>query len=354
MIVQLLILAFLLFGAPLLAGGLTAGAVNGTARGNLAFRWVGGQFLIWAGFQLICVPLILTSRPFGDVVFWFSGYLAALLLCALAVELKRKGGSALKVTPGEKRARSRTELLLWGVFWGLLAFQLAQAVRMTYWDGDDAFYVAISTITNDADTMYQKAPYTGGTVELAARYGMEPFPIWIAYLARVCGMEPVSVAHVALPVAFISMTYAVFFLLGSKLLPRGDARLPLFLAFTELLVLFGDYSFQSAENFMIARSRQGKAALGSIVIPFALFLLLLLCRKLSEKQRIPGALYLLLVAAALTGCLCSTFAALLLGMLFGTVGLIAAVTFRQWRFLPPLAACCLPCVCYALLYLAQQ
>ena len=52
-----------------------------------------------------------------------------------------------------------------------------------------------------------------------------------------------------------------------------------------------------------------------------------------------------------TGCLCSTLGALLVCMLIGVTGLCAAVCYKKWKFLFPMAACCVPCVVYAGLYL---
>ena len=52
---------------------------------------------------------------------------------------------------------------------------------------------------------------------------------------------------------------------------------------------------------MIAITRQVKAALGSIVIPFVLLLFLILLKELREKKRISPPLYLLFCAAAATG-----------------------------------------------------
>ena len=102
---------------------------------------------------------------------------------------------------------------------------------------------------------------------------------------------------------------------------------------------------------MIARSRQGKAALGSIVIPFILYLLFVMLQKLQEKEKISPAFYLMLLAATITGCLCSTLGALLICMLIGVTGVVCAICYRERRILLPMAACCIPCVCYALLYL---
>lgn len=81
--IQLLLLGLLLFAAPVLVGGLFLKVDR--LGGNLFFRWISGQFLIWAGFQLICVPLILREETFPQVVQLFSGYLTALVLLAVAM-----------------------------------------------------------------------------------------------------------------------------------------------------------------------------------------------------------------------------------------------------------------------------
>ena len=209
----------------------------------------------------------------------------------------------------------------------------------------------MSAITQNSGSMYRILPYTGFATGLDFRHALAPFPIWIAYLAQISGMQAVITAHVAVPVILIPMTYAIFYLIGVRLFPDKGGRLPLFLVFTEFLVLFGNYSIYTAENFMIARSRQGKAALGSIVIPFIMLLLLILCEKLRQKQEVSPKFYLMLTAAAFTGCLCSTIGSLLLCMLVGVTGITAALANKRYRILFPMAAVCIPCVFFAMLYL---
>lgn len=349
---QILILAVLLGVLPLLVGSIPADGKEEGTGGGLVLRWVSGQFLLWAGFQLICVPLVLKQEAFGTVVWLYGLFILAMTIMAAAMSIRRRARRmSFRLQRRFDDMRRGSDFLLWLLFAALLLFQLIQAIRLTYADGDDAYYVAVSAITENADTMYQKLAYTGGTTGLDVRHGLAPFPIWISFLARVSGMPAVSVAHVVLPVALISMTYAVFYLLGRRLFPERDGRLPLFLIFTEILALFGDYSFSTVENFMLARSRQGKAALGSIVIPFILYLLLVLLQKLQEKEKPDRFYYLLLGAATVTGCLCSTLGALLVCMLVGIAGLLGAFCYRERRMLLPMAGCCVPCVCYALLYL---
>lgn len=352
MIIQLLILGLLLLAAPIIIGGLFS-CVDKDG-GGILFRWISGQFLLWSGFQLICVPMILKQSSFGLVVNLFLGYLLALLVLALGggVQRRVKGWTGRFLILENSRKKWQKEgILLWTVFFGLLFFQLIQAVRLVYADTDDAFYVAVSSVTQASDTMYQILPYTGGATELDVRHGLAPFPVWIAFLAKVSGMQAVTVAQVVLPVLLIGMAYAVFYLIGSILLPEKGGQLALFLIFTELLVLFGNYSIYTVENFLIARSRQGKAALGSIVIPFLLLLLLMMMKKLQEREKIPLALYLLIGMAAVTGCLCSTLGALLMCLLIGVAGLLGAICYKKLKVMILLAVCCLPCVCFAALYL---
>lgn len=351
MAVQLLILAVILLIVPTFIGGVFSRVDK--MSGNLLFRWVSGQFLLWAGFQFISTALIVQEKTFGLLVWLFWGYIAALLLLAAAQAIRhgfRK--SSVSVIRGFDRETRSADMALWAVFGGLLLFQLIQAARLAYADGDDAYYVAIAATSPDDNLMYCKLPYTGGGTSIDVRHGLAPFPIWISFLAKASGMQAVTIAHVVLPVVLIFMSYSIYYLLGVRLFEKGGSRLPLFLIFAELLVLFGDYSFYTVENFMIARSRQGKAALGSIVIPFLFLLLLILTKKLQEGERIPAGLYLLIGMGAAAACLCSTLGALLICVLLGVGGLAAALCYRRFQCLLPLALCCVPCVGYALLYLA--
>ena len=70
MAVKMFILAALLLLIPTVVGGLAAGMDSGIMQNRSAvlFRWTGGQMILWAGFQVICVPMILAQRNFTEVV----------------------------------------------------------------------------------------------------------------------------------------------------------------------------------------------------------------------------------------------------------------------------------------------
>lgn len=346
--IQILILGIILLIIPTIVGGIFVNVDKSFVK--LPFMWISGQILLWAGFQCICVPLILLEKKFSTVVglFWIYMGLLALLSVFLYFIRKHKRAGSFRVISGTDEKKPYR--LLWLVFWGLLAFQLAMVCLMAYEEGDDAFYVAISTITENADTMYRKLPYTGGSTGLDARHGLAPFPIWVAFLARISGIPSVTVAHVALPMVLIVMSYGIYYLIGKHLLAGRRQALPFFMILVELLVLFGGYSVYSAENFLLVRTAQGKAVLANIIIPFLFLLLLLLLERLQKEERAGAGYWLLLAFTMTAGCLCSTLGTLLTCMLVGVTGLCAAVCCRRWRVLVPMALCCTIPVLVALLY----
>lgn len=336
---------------PTLVGSLFVNENRRTVK--LPFCWISGQMALWAGFHVIAVPLVLIQGEFNHVVGLFVGY-TAILVAAAAIRLvmrKKKGTVTLRAVENFDRKERKKYYILWAVFWAILLFQMVQCFRLAYADGDDAFYVATAAIAEESNTMYMKLAYTGGTTGLDVRYGLAPFPIWIAFLARITGIQTVTVAQVLVPPVLIGMAYGVYYLLGGRLFAKHKERLPLFLIFAEILVLFGDYSMYTPEKFLIARSRQGKAALSAIMIPFLIYLLLVLMEKLEEKQRISLAYWGVLLCSLTAACLSSTLGAVLTCMLVGITGLCGAVCFRRWKVLVPMAACCVPCVVEALLYL---
>ena len=240
--------------------------------------------------------------------------------------------------------------ILWVLFLGLLLFQLIKTVTLAYADGDDAFYVAISTITESSNKMYTNLPYSGYTTGLDVRHGLAPFPVWISFLSGLSGMPAVMTAHIAVAVVMIILGYAAFALVATRLYEDRRQQL-LFLITTEVLVLFGGYSLYTTENFMLARSRQGKAALGSLIIPFLFYLLLYLFKRMDEGKKIYRRYYLLVTATVTAGCLCTTLGALLCCMLIGIAAIIGFFQYKQKKSWILLSFCCIPGAIYALLYI---
>lgn len=358
-LVQVLIFILLLAVIPFLAGGIFVRAGEGGVRP--VFRWVSGQMLIWAGFQIICVPLILLcwENNFRHLCVLFGGFLAALSLLALGLEVRRKKGLSLQGTKIRRAVKSiweadRAAFFLWLSVFGLIVLQQVLAAVLAYEEGDDAFYVATAVVTESSNTMYQILPYTGSLTGLSARHGLAPFPVWVAFLSRLSGMHAATVSQIVLPVVLIAMAYSVFFLMGKRLLGENPRELPLFLLFTGLLVTFGGQSLYTSENFLLVRTAQGKAVLAGIVIPFLFWLMFPPAERLQRGEKVGFRHWLLLGATMISGCLCSTQGALMVCLLAGAGGLVTALRCRSGKVLLPVAVCCAVPMVFAVLYLLMN
>lgn len=349
--IQIVILGIILLVLPVVIGTLFM-EVSGKER-CVPFAWVSGQILLWAGFQAMSIPLILMEEPFTLLCNGFSVYMFLLFMAALILAIvkgRQNKGIRRKATVTEVDNHWKWSGGLWIIFGALLLLQLVLTVFLAYEEGDDAFYVAISTITDSSNSMYRSLPYTGKATGLDARHGLAPFPIWVAYLARMSGMPAVTVAQIALPVVLIGMAYSIYYLIATRLFTDKKSNIPFFLILVEILVLFGGYSVYSAENFLLVRASQGKAVIANIIIPFLFYLLMVLLDKLQKQEMVGRRHWFLLAFTMIAGCLCSTLGTVLTCMLLAVVGLCAAVCYGKGKLLIPMALCCAAPVGMALLY----
>lgn len=349
-IIGVLILGIWLLAIPTCIGGIAAAYVDKQGRSPV-FMCITGYMIMWALFQVLCVPCVILARKYWGMFPWvvrsFGVLSVVFAVLGLVVILKKRKSICIRKT---KARICKREFVLWAVFGALLLIQLAASVIMTYGDGDDAFYVAVSTLTQSSDTLYRISPYDGGSTGLDVRHGLAPFPVWVAFLARLSGLKVAFVAHVAVGTVLMGIAYMIFYKIGQFLWKDKGENVALFMIMTALLVMFGDYSYKSPENFMIARSRQGKAALGSIVIPMVFLLVFMIMEQLKEKQKTDRMLWVLLCAAVTAACLCSTLGSFLVCMLLGILGFCTSIVFKKVTPLFYMMLCCVPALIYAGLY----
>ena len=162
----------------------------------------------------------------------------------------------------------KKEKIAWIVFGGLLALQLVCAVVLTYADGDDAFYIPISAATESSGNMYRTIPYTGEATTLDVRHALAPFPVWIAFLSRVSGIHATILAQSILGGVLLVICYLIYDRIAHVLFADNKEGIPVFMLLVSVMILFGNYSFYSAETFLITRASQGKAVLGNLIVPF--------------------------------------------------------------------------------------
>lgn len=355
-VTKLLILIGILTVCPLLTGGIfVAGKKKPGISYSLIYGWICGQMCLWAGFFVISVPLILKCKDYSLLQKAFGAFMILACLVGAVCWFKKYYGSATKQL---QAVDSVHKLSVWGkALWVCFAaglfLQLILTGIMAYEEGDDAFYVAVSTVTESSETMYLINPYLGITTGLDARHALAPFPIWISFLARVSGVKAVTVAQVVLPMVLICMCYGIYFVLGSALLKERRERLPFFMACIQIMFWFGGYSVYSAENFLLVRTSQGKAVLANLVIPFLIYLLFRIVKRVDENKSKPAE-FILLAITMTVGCLCSTQATLLTVMLVAVVGVCLLFAYKKWKTVLLMGCSCILPAAIALLYFMEK
>lgn len=350
MLILNFIIAFLgLVIIPAFVGNIWASTHR--KEGKLAFLWVSGQVTLWSGFQIISVVCIFLGKSFETVCWSYSLFAVGMGIFALGSYMIRKNKESIRAKAVlAKRRLSRMEILGWLIFLGILVFLVYMNTTMTYADGDNAYYISTANITEKSNTMYYILPYTGLYTNLDVRHALAPFPIWIAYISRVTGLKVAVIAHVVFPVILLALFFALMYLLAQTLLEDKKVFIPMFMISGSLFVIFGDFSIYTVENFLIARSSQGKAVLGSIVIPFLIWILFRILVCLQEERAIPVFYYGLLQVTMLSGCLCSALSSFLLCLLLGIVGLCLLVCYRTWKPLIWMASSCVAPLIFAGVY----
>jgi hypothetical protein len=273
-----------------------------------------GLMILWALFFVTAIPVIIfQSDTVGmNVITLVYGVLVSLtVLVSLGMLIKRIAKKEDKLIP-PPFVLDIHEILYLALFLGIVAFQLYKAVFFAYADGDDAYYVAISQSVSgkgDFNSLYTNDPYTGFYIGTAYRYALAPFPIWIAFFARVFSVNAATVAHVCMPVILIPITYVIYNAIAVKLFTDNRTKRYMFLCLISVFVMFSRYSLYSAEVFLLTRTRQGKEALANIIVPFLIYIFLDIAKE--EEYKISVKNYIMIILIALSAALTSVFGNLL-------------------------------------------
>jgi len=332
---------------PYLAGGVLQSKKH---KISPPVRWIWGQFLLWAVFQLTAVPYIVTEKSFRAMVpvYLTAGLLLGVVgaICTARMWIKEDNGSTHVSAMWTKGEKIFAVLLA-----GLWVLQMLVIVFGAVNDGDDAFYMAVANVAESSDSMYLTNVYAVGTMELNYRYALAPFPIWIAFLARISGVHTLTIGHVVLGIMLVTMAYGIYAQIGRDLWGKNRLKRLQFLFFVMLLHIWGNTSSHTAESFLLLRSRQGKALVAGIVFPAIIYLLLKVGHNLEQRKEIKLQDYLLAAAIILTGCLGSTMGGALIILLWGSALVLLVLGYRKWKLLPAGILCSVPGLILAAMYL---
>ena len=351
---QIIVLILILIITPAGLGmGIYALGKNYSIKPGLLYLY--GLMCEFTLFQAVVIPWIIRANRDVSVLADCMGqiqnhYLYSLIVCfvlGVGLFVVRQIVSKKKFF-FEKIAMTKIEWILWIVFAVILLVQLFFSMIKRFEDGDDAYFLseaAISTVTN---TLYTMDPYTLGWTGLDARHALSPFPIWIAWISRMSGVNSSTFAHVVMPLVIIPLTYAIYGMIGKELIEK-KVYLPLFMIFIELIVAFGNYSEFSKENFLVVRNWQGKSVYANVIIS-AVFLMLILISKRMEKKANSWDLFIPLVLIGASATLLSVQGAVINMALVGFGYVALSLVHKNFAKALPLLGIFVPDMVFLGLY----
>ena len=337
---------------PIITGAAVAFSLNdGRSKSDLlAMSYVCGQIILYAIFQPVFVFAILRGFKFSEALALFMiimGLLLAALVTLCILKYKKRIGAAFK----GKFERPDFWIIAALV---VIAFMMVMSVVMAYYDGDDAYYVAAAAEGVNSDSMYKKEPYTGYTNYEPYRYLFAPFPMWLAMLSKLSGIRVSAMAHSFLPWSMILLAVNVVYIMSGYLFGDDKRKRGIFMFFVSILLAFGDYSIHTPENFLLARSRQGKAALASFILPVVIMLVFGIIKEFDAKKKISPVRLFMLMAAGFAGALCSTLGGVLCVSIVLTASLCMLLMYRKIKYPFLLAVFSMPCLIFPVLYFVYR
>lgn len=305
--------------------------------------WVSGWFMMFAVFQVLVVPFIVTEQSFSLAVRTYSIVISAIAVVSVVI-----GRRALKKSMDNLKDDhiENGQLPVMIMVLVLIAVQLAGAFFLQYLDGDDAFYVATSLTSEYTDTMYRFTPYYGANGELDIRHALSPVPIFMAWLARVSGIHVTILCHSYISMLFLLLMYMIYFQMAKRLFANQKKNQWLFLLVLSIWYLFGNVSIYAAESFAFTRTWQGKSMFPNLIIPY--LFLWMFCM---AKDEMDIGEWAMLFVTTLAATFTTSTGIFTVPILLGMEALIIAVVKKRAMVVVQTVACLVPCLFFGMLYL---
>lgn len=153
----------------------------------------------------------------------------------------------------------------------LIIIQTIVPTFFARFDGDDAFYIAISTSLQTTRRVFLNNPSIGlDKFPFPPNYRFASFEILITVISDLLRFDPVVVYHSLLPLVLIPTYYMAYYALAKSLYPENFKKRVYFILTITLLSLFDGYSNYLPSSFILLKAWMGKSSLINICFPLLL------------------------------------------------------------------------------------
>ena len=334
--------------------------------------YVFGFIMSLGVFELISVPVTITKADgFPLIVALYLGIESGLAMLGLIVynfvaykiepagEDTRKLGTkeALRQrihgTEGKKKHKFKIDenVVLWTLVVVSILFQVVMYVIMQSFDGDDAYYVVQSVLTEETNTLYRIKPYTGLSMSMDLRHALASVPVWMAFLGRVSGIHPTIIAHSVIGILLIPVLYIVYYNYAAALFGNDTKRKAAFMLFVNFMYIFGNVSIYTQATFMLTRTWQGKSMLANLIIISIGWIMLVLFKRDEESNDLTLGFWIVMFFMSIAAAMCSTASVFLVALMLAIYGITLSICRKDVQIALKLMITCVPLVAYGAMYI---
>jgi hypothetical protein len=356
LILKGLLIFLVLILTPLLIGNIIAAFTKTKEKtffDNFVFQYVFGNITMWALYEIIAVPLILSKRSFMLSVYIWSAVILALIICDCVYLVRHEH---IRHINSKKSGYHFLNKNSWFTFFTaflaviMIAFQCYQYVFNMHLDEDDARFIVNACESYDNNSMLLINPTTGeyeGTwIGELAKDVTSPWVIYIAVISKLVKIYPTIAAHTILPVFLLLMMYGIYWLIARKLFNENDYQPAwLFMLFAALINMFFHASVYTGSTFALTRIWQGKAVVAGLVIPACFYLCFRIYKRDWNLRQ-----YLLLLEINLSACLLSGSGNIITAFMTVVYGGYYLIVRRKLKEVFLILSVCIPNVIFALIY----
>ena len=302
--------------------------------------WIMGQMLLFTILQVVAVPMIMLKWQFS-VLFWtYIGIVTVLF----GFGLKRLGKSKISLAIDLKSFSWLSIVLI------VLASLVILSQSCIYFfgvhlDEDDARWLAEANDALEYGHMmtvnFHTGEWMGQLVEI--RDVTSPWPMLFAILSRFLNTRVSIVAHTVYPAVEVFLLYGIYYLIGTELLKKREARFA-FLLLAALITFFYGGSVYTQGAFSLIRIWQGKASVAAVIVPCLLYLFICI----NKRDQTADWIYVVMTGTA--ACLMSAMGISIGLIMIAVYGFYHIVAYLKWKRMPLFILTIMPSIVFTLTY----
>lgn len=331
---------------PVVMGVLVTSHMEDRYKGHLIANWVFGIALMFCELQIMAVPFIIADFKFHTL---FYVYVSVIVIQTIFV-LSRSMNDILGMVNAIPKKVKKIGLI--GAV--VLLSIMMQAFCLFYFqhtDDDDARFVPSAVAAVEKDMMFEENPVTGemmySRISEVFKDMISPWIMFWAIVSKMSLIHPAILMHTIVPLFFIPIAYAVYWLLAGFFFGDDTEKKIIFLGLVSSINIFSGYSVFNSGAFLLFRVWQGKAMFASIFAP----LLVLIALRMFDKERTKTFWdYALITLVCCAASLTSGFGIILTALFFGIISVIYGIYKKTPKCMVYIWISMIPCIIYGFLY----